>query len=250
MFAKILIILFVTLPLAHSFAANPKSNFESSKLRSHLASSPNDSRALFNLALNEQKEGRPALSLALTERSRFLDPFNLDAIKLNSISYDQLSDKNNERMPSVPFLFKILDFIPYFLLLLLCLASFALFAWQLGLTFYQEKVTYKTQPSLRLRSSLAAALAIMLIGLLTFKSLSQSQTWACVVSNEAGLFTGPSSETYTKVSSLSAGTCSKVVRIENSWVSLAPEQQTSGWALKSQVVIVRTNKFDPLFKSD
>ena len=246
MFIKILITLFVILPQAHSFVANTKS----SELKAHLTLNPSDSDALYNLALNEQKDGNPALSLALNERSRFINPFNLDAVKLTTISYDQLTEINNERLETVPVYFKALDFIPYFLLLALCLTSFVLFAWHMGKTVRTEAVTFKSQPKLRLKSSLFAALILILLSLTAIKSSSLNQTWACVIKNDTPLFTGPHSESYIKVGVLNAGTCSKVVLLNDSWVSLSLAKKTSGWTPRKQVLIVRANKFDPLFKSD
>lgn len=248
MLVKILIILFTTLPPALAVAAQSEQAVRADVVTKHLRSHPNDSNALYNLALVEQKRGMPALALALTERSRFLNPLNFDAIDLGSLSYDQLSDQNNERPLPVPLIFKVLDFIPYALILGLTVCSFLYFAWRLGKTIQLEISSFKSQPHLRLQTSIVAGLAMLMLGLAWLKSESSNQVWACVTKNEAGLFTGPSTTYFAKVGSLSSGSCSKVVRSEQGWLSLSPSNRTPGWIKKTEVLIVRANKFDPLFK--
>ena len=188
------------------------------------------------------------MALALSERSLFLNPFNRDAARLNSIVYDQLSEQHSERPLAVPLIFRILDFVPYFLVVALCTFFLALFGWQIGSTVRTERVSFKKQPRLRLQTAGCALTVILSLSLLWFKAESSNQTWACVTSSAAGLYTGPDSSTYSKVGSLASGSCSKVVRIGSDWVSLTPASKSPGWAQKSEVLMVRGNKFDPLFK--
>ena len=246
MFAKIIIILFFILPHSLSFAAIPNST----DLKKHINNKPYDSGALYNLALDEQKVGNLAMSLALAERSFYLNPLNIDSLKLKKLASNKLENSNNEQIESIPMLFRIMDFIPYGFLLLLCLSFLLIFAFTLGSTFHEERISFKSKPKKRLQSALSAAALVFTVFLVFFKTHSQTQPWACVISSEASLYTGPSVSEFPQVSTLSSGNCSKMVLEKEAWISLDPSEKASGWTQKSQVLIVRGNKFDPLFKSD
>jgi hypothetical protein len=258
MFAKLFIILFLILPQSIGFAAIPKigsqSDQKSKEIRDHLEQKPNDSSALYNLALNEQKAGNFAMSLALAERSSYLDPLNFGSIKLKGLAFDKLRNINNEQIEAIPVFYRIMDFIPYVFILALCLCLILVFAYNLGLTVHEEKIKFKSQPKKRFKSALAAAALFFSVLLLFYKTHSQEEAWACVIAKEARLFTGPNSSDYPQVSTLSPGNCSRLVLTKKTdqedWVSLDPVGKAAGWTEKSQVFIVRGNKFDPLFKSD
>jgi len=246
MSVKILIILFFLLPQALSFSANTK--FETGK--NHLSAQPSDSNALYNSALKEQRAGNLALSLALAEKSLYINPLNFDSMKLINLASDKLRAQNNEQMEGVPTIYKILDLIPYWFLIVISAGLTLVFAYVLGLTWKKETITFKTQPQKRLHAVLSASALTLGTILLFLKVESQAEQWACVVSEEVRLFTGPNSENFPQVSTLSAGNCSAVVLVKDTWISLSPSNKASGWTLKSEVLIVRGNKFDPLFKSD
>lgn len=246
MFTKLLIILFIALPPALTFAANTKSE----NMKALLQEDPDDSAALYNLALIEQKAGNTALSLALAEKSLYTNPINFDAIKLKNLSAEKLAATSSGQIESVPTVYRVLDMLPYFLLLGVCGVSLVIFAYSLGILRYQENISFRAQPQKRLQSALLAAASAVCLALLFFKTQSQGEVWACVVSKEAQLFTGPSAKDFPQVSSLETGNCSKAVRIDEAWISLSPSNKSSGWTLKNQVLVVRGNKFDPLFKSD
>jgi len=249
MFAKLIIILLLTTPPALSFAANSQSQRTDQKFHHELKSAESSS-ALYNLALSEQKNGNLALALALSERGLFANPLHIKANRLRSALIEDLSDQQNEHIERIPFFIKILDLAPHSLILLVTLASLFMSAFIIGKLVREEKLTFKNVPQKRLRAAGASLLSLSLLVFLVLKTETVNSDWACVLETETPLFTGPHNEKFPQVSTLGPGNCVQVIQTAQDWVSLSPSQKTAGWALKKQVFLVRTNKFDPIFKSD
>lgn len=249
MLSHAFIILFVFLPTGFTYAANPKTlNKES--LEKHLAANPKDSSAFFNLSLMQNRKKQLGSALANSERSLFLNPLNLKALSLKTSILEKIKDKSSNRIEEIPIIHQIFDFLPSALLFIACLSSLILFAFKIGKLRLKELKTFKNQPTERLNTSLVFALFLCLSALFGTKYYFQNQIWACVTAESAPLHTGPAIKRFPQVSTLNEGDCSRVVFLNKNWVSLKPQYQNPGWTPKKHLLIVRGNKFDPLFNKD
>ena len=130
-----------------------------------------------------------------------------------------------------------------------CGAKFGSFGKSAGVLRSSEAATFKNNPPQRLKTGLYSLGFLLSLGLTCLKYQNQSETWACTTA-ETPLYTGPNAKDYPQVGTLNQGNCSKVILAATKWISLAPQKQAAGWANKDQVLIVRGNKFDPLFNKD
>jgi hypothetical protein len=249
MLSHAFIILFVFLPTGLTYAANPKTLNQES-LEKYLSQNPKDSSAFFNLSLLQNKKKQLGSALANSERSLFLNPLNFKARSLKTNILESIKDKSSKRLEEVPILHQIFDFLPSTLLFTACLVSLLGFALKLGKLRHKELKTFKNQPEERLNAGLIFALFLCLSALFISKSYFQNQTWACITSDSTPLHTGPATQKFPQVSTLNEGDCARVIFLSKNWVSLKPQYRNPGWTQKAHLLIVRGNKFDPLFNKD
>lgn len=230
------------LPLSTVFATPPELS---------LASTSSHSIAYYNLALKKLNTSELGFAKSYTERSLFLNPTSSLTQKLNSKITERLSKSLDERKREELTLFtRFLDFIPFFFSYIFLIFALFLLLFCLAKLRFIEQSSFKNNPKLRLKATGLALFAFCALLLYLAKENSQKTKWACVLTPETALFTGPDPKQYVQTTSLPQGSCVQVVSQSKNWISLKPAHHPPGWTNHNDVMIVRGDKFDPPHNKD
>lgn len=237
MFHKIIITFLFCLPLSTVFAAQA----ETSPLEIKY-----DSNAYHNLALKSFNEKNLGKAKAYIERSLYINPLSSSSRELNSVIIEKLTESiGTRRQEAVPGTSRFLDFIPSSIPYIFLIIALFLVSFSLAKVRFTEDSSFKSQPQLRLKTTALTFLLFCATLLYWAKESAQSTSWACVTSSEVELFTGPSSKDFVQTGSLPQGSCIEVVQVTKNWLALEPLYSPSGWASRSDTMLVRSYKFDP-----
>ncbi len=242
MFSKFIIIFLVCLPLSEVFAAKTETLHQEAK---------GNSNSYYNLALKNFNAKNLGFAKAYIERSLYLNPLSTSSHNLNALINNKLTEslggRNREVVSSLS---RMLDFIPSTFSYVILIVALFLISLSLAKLHFVEKSSFKDSPHLRIRTAGFAFLLFCSFLLFLTKEQSASKDWACVTSAETALFTGPKSEGYVQTGSLQLGSCVEAIKIFKDWISLKPTNSPSGWARRSDIMLVRGYKIDPPKNSD
>lgn len=210
--------------------------------QSELSKNTNSPLSLYNLALTEMKQGQLGWALAHTEASLYNAPLFNQARGLRAEIVEQIIDKYREP-PSeqVSHLFRFLDFIPSLvisLLLSISIFSFLIFSAYTYKKAYYEITNFKREKKIML---ISLAFSFAFAPLYIYKLESLNNRWACVVSNEARLLSGPSAE-HRFIKSFKEGSCVQVKNKKKGWTAVSTSDGQKGWISSNDLHLARGRK--------
>lgn len=196
------------------------------------ASAPASELANESLELLQAKKDLPQ-SLIFIEQSLFKNPYNLKAYELRSKIYDNLN-YTSDRIPFTAYIFAAL---PIWLSLLAFTLCFFWCAKNWGKWHNLNKKFSTVSEALKIKSYFSLFLSLSLF-IFFFTHLNQNKkSWACIVSSQAPLKTGPSVKANTQ-RKLNAGVCFSPISKKGAWTSLTASDLV-GWVETKSLRTVR-----------
>lgn len=200
----------------------------------------------YNLALNHLEAGKLGLAKAHIERSLFINPLRNDSAALKSSINEQIAKSINLPLKeSISFPARLFNKIPPVVSYILLITAVFLLSLSFAKLHFKEKSTFKEDPQLKAKALGSLFLLFLATSLYISKEIYSAQTWACVVSDSAPLYTGPDENDFTQTASIPLGNCMTVTNISAGWVALTPQKYRSGWTKRSDILLINRYKIDP-----
>lgn len=223
--------IFLIFALQHS-ALSADKNWLESELKKQPT---HNSQTLANLALEgyQSNLGTPAEHIALIEKSLFKNPYRLSLYKLRS----QILSENSYSSFEVPMSVHILSsFKPLFTFMALII--FVLLSARYLGRLYNHRLNFtKPEENLGFYALSSILASFLFFSLFLWHYGKVHQPWACVISENATVYSGPSMDSVI-VRSLPNGACLPIKKKTDKWAGFSTAR-VSGWVDLEQLEPVR-----------